>query len=539
MRNQGGKTKVSIGLVKEGVEDKNIFKNDYFKEYTFDKNISLYYLDSFEKTPKWCTHFFSSRLSEIQDYFKQESSKAVLCVHDEEIQQTFVITFGYGRSLINESILVNRFGMKIVLNTVKEDSFRRIQLSQLDKNSQMTNTQVPEKTNIAQFEVNPDSDFVQVISAVAEKDSCFGNTTISGNDYFYINTDRTLGDIQELLEICYHQYQSNEYQKLYGWIDNLVALKNKQIIDELDKQLCFALAKRSNGISITIPEMISWEEIEEIRINKINVDDVTMDALYQQLEMIDYNQYFDFLYKKNVSFYSNGSKVLSFPIYKCIVAELKDPSDSSILDYLVGGKWFKIKADFFEQIEQNYNLIPISPILCEGCFDISYDVTITNEDSCNHRIAHELQNDPAWELHKKMVQLKPGNSIEICDVFSKKYGLLFVKNGKKSSELSHLFLQATNACYMLSETTSNSACIEMLKRNNILLSYNDLQAKKAVVLGIMTNSKEVRPIIPFFSKISIKTFMDNITRLGYDVSLKNICYAKQKKDVKKDVDCHY
>jgi uncharacterized protein (TIGR04141 family) len=83
--------------------------------------------ESFVSTPDSVLDFFGQ---ELAGKFKihTASAKGVLLVPIEHEGETriFAVTFDYGRYILNDGVVEERFGLKVVLNTVVRDSLRSI-----------------------------------------------------------------------------------------------------------------------------------------------------------------------------------------------------------------------------------------------------------------------------------------------------------------------------------------------------------------------------------------------------------------------------
>ena len=120
------KNRLSIYLIKEEIEEEKIFEKDsgvqLLKEY--NQNKKLYYLPSWVHTPAWLDTFFEMKCEKL----KQANSRAVLIDKLEVDGKTriFALAFGYAKNLFAEDVIEERFGLKIVLNTVGINDIRKI-----------------------------------------------------------------------------------------------------------------------------------------------------------------------------------------------------------------------------------------------------------------------------------------------------------------------------------------------------------------------------------------------------------------------------
>ena len=117
------KNKLSIYLVKEGLEDKkDIFDkpNDLRELQKYADGSVAYYVPSNTHKPSWLKSFFlNSNNSELW----QANSRVVLLkqlsIGNEK--RIFALTFGYARFLFKENVLEEQFGLRVILNTIQQN----------------------------------------------------------------------------------------------------------------------------------------------------------------------------------------------------------------------------------------------------------------------------------------------------------------------------------------------------------------------------------------------------------------------------------
>ena len=125
-------SKLSIYLIKdEYTEPQDLFKElETLTSEEIDDVGVFYYGNSSIYPPTWIKKFFGSTYNNVLEADSNKlkifnaSSKAVFVVSTEE--KTFVISFGYGHTLLNPGVWEEGFGLKTVLNIVDPESIRRI-----------------------------------------------------------------------------------------------------------------------------------------------------------------------------------------------------------------------------------------------------------------------------------------------------------------------------------------------------------------------------------------------------------------------------
>ena len=157
----------------------NIFlADDLYSSKDFDffvsKNCKAYKIDGIdgvvgscfikevkENTPKWKEFFESFTGNKIDDIITKSSSAVIMIKSKSRI---FAVTFGYGRSLLEQSYFVADFGIKTALNMLKHDSLRSVDTFTIDDSPVQKKTQASLGTEISMFGVDVSKDILRSVS---------------------------------------------------------------------------------------------------------------------------------------------------------------------------------------------------------------------------------------------------------------------------------------------------------------------------------------------------------------------------------------
>lgn len=516
------KNKLSIYLIKEQVTDVNsIFKNqiELLKEYNPDKQV--YFVGSNFHQPMWLKNFF-----EINDNrLFQANSKVVLLVKRTygDIQRTFALTFGYAKPLFNEDVIEEQFGLKIVLNTVKADDIRKISKLNIGGNQKQSQEQMPKAAKISDFGFNITSDLMKTVTATCS-DQKFENAVITGGDIFSITVDRKIDTIEDFLDHCYHRFTATSYRENFEWIDNIRAVKSKELIEKLDNQVINNIISHSlDNICLAVPEVINWEQVKCFKYsgNREEYHDIDINdflASFESLEDLSMSK----LKNKSIKAISaeNENQVLyNWSAQKCLIVEIEYEYNSYCLN---NSKWYQIDHSFETQIKKEYSTIDI------------YETELPNYKSNGRKTytENEYNEDLAEMLEAALIHKVgeipfgggKGNKIEVCDILTKNKDLMHIKKSGGSPLLSHLFNQATVSAEALLDSEFRTKYNTKLQEKGFG-SYidNDFKSNNyTIVLGIISKGKEPRPNIPFFSKVAIRYAAKTLSNLGYNVAIRNI-----------------
>ena len=520
------KIKLSIYLVKEGiVGDSNILKPEILSSKICDKsNYSIYSSDIPEHPPLWST-FFNS----IDGMNPTVSSTRVVVVKRvaiENIIKIFVMTFGQAGSFLKDDVFVEQFGIKILLNTLDSDQIRQISKRSVGGNQKSTREQLPRVSDIFEFGFDIQRDLIKAIAGKNDNDSTvLGKRMLYGSDLVSFSSDYDFENIDDLLRILYARYQDDRYKKKFEWIDYIREENNKSKKAKLDEELLLQIKNKNPNVWMAVPYAISWESINGFSIegNRSNIySDIEIDEVIKTFK--DGLTSVEQLKSREIRAVSTDEDsvfVYKWSAYKCIVANISYGNE----EYCISdGKWYKIDGDFVKDINERYNRIKI-------CSESFIDYNHNNEDEYNEALANSLSG--SIEFHKVgMITLQGKSKAEPCDVFYNKK-IIHIKRTGGSSNLSHLFVQASNTSYLWGTSSGRNK----LKTKISELDFNNFDKKDyEIVAGIIGKSDASgRPKIPFFSKITACNVYDELESKDFVFSLKTILNLKDGCERKKKI----
>ena len=204
----------------------------------------FYYGDSHSSEPSWVRKFFGGSFDNSSENNKLNiftaSSKAVLLVSVEK--RLFALAFGYGHTLLNPGVCEERFGLKVALNVIDSENVRSIDKQNMSVTPKFSKEQITKDGTFADFGIDIEQDLIQGITGKSKNES-FGKT-VTGKDSLSVSVKVDHMDIKSFLETCYEQYNSDDYKKNFGWIDQISAIKDPTIIEEFDSKLIERIKKR-------------------------------------------------------------------------------------------------------------------------------------------------------------------------------------------------------------------------------------------------------------------------------------------------------
>lgn len=512
------KNKLSIYLVKSGIVNiEDIFeKPEHMEELQkYHDGSVAYFVRSYTHEPNWLQSFFHISGNGM---LLQANSRVVLLkeLTIGEEKRIFALTFGYARFLFKEDVLEEQFGLRIILNSIRQNQIRRIAKSSVGSNQKQSDEQLPKSSDISEFGFDINRDLMRNISGKSE-DEIFEKSMLTGGDIFSLTVERDIGNIDEFLFFCYSRYKEQTYKERFAWIDNIKYVKHKTTISLLNRQLIEEIrAHNFDRVYMAVPEVVVWENIKDFKISGVEdtFSDIFIDKVVNSLrsDLIDINQ----LQSKKIyarSSIDENQNAYEWNSYKCIVAEIDFEGQQYCLN---NGKWYRIDNNFVATINEKYSSIE----LCETVF-LEYENK--TEDEYNDALKDSLSGSSLLHKYKITIGGGQGNNIEPCDLLWNKKMIHVKKNGG-SSVLSHLFNQALVSGQAWLDAGFRSQIREKMQADGEPDCIDEpfRASDYEIIMAIINKFDDERPKIPFFSKVSICFAVTNMKNLGYNVKLKNI-----------------
>lgn len=500
---------------------------------------TLYVRNPIKKTsPEWLD-FIQPALDEDvnTNNWKNQSVSALLVIEMESRQ--FAIAFGHGRHLLESRVIEDRFGIKVVLNSVLPDKIRSIDRQTFEASPKISRVQAIKASSVSDYSINPEQDLLRALVGDTKEDyvELFGKV-IAGIDSFKASIPNEVSQLNDFLSLILERSTSKDYLEKtkdgqpseFSWVENLTPVKNKESIEQLESILCNQISSGENkNIWMAIPDILDWSGLKGFKFQKNSKDDEVYEILDFELFVSTFKSEFtiDNFKKKDIYIvYSNETPDKSYPAYKCLYGEVKHDDKLFILN---GGSWYQVDNTFQDIVEKYYLSLPkkdFAPPFVEYCHNGEGDY---NKYVCD-------QKDSEYNMLDRDLVRYGGSydKIEVCDVFKVKSDnsngeFIHVKRGRSSSSLSHLFSQGYVAStLMVRESGFVSKLNEQLQVKGITEFPTTFEAKGYdVVFAIIDGAVGKDLDIPFFSKVTLQNIGKSITSYGYVVYLMHIPEAAQ------------
>lgn len=497
-------------IVKEGTES-----------ITVDGVGTFYLESSHPRSPSWLSNFFKTKIDDRLAHFKMltASAKGLLLIKlpDGERFQIFALIFGHGRHLLNDDVVEERFGLKVVLNSVAKDNLRSIDKTTLGSVLKQSREQISRESPVTSFGIDVEQD---LISAVTGKSAMkeFGRT-ISGKDAFATSTKIDIDNVSDFLKICLQQYRSDAYKANFDWIDQIAEVKSQQKQKKLNDAIVVKIASGDyDHVWMVPPEIINWADAADFRYGRSKRSELVSDIDVVGLVDSAKNEVITLEWLKKTYIFLISARtddVLdSWTAFRCLYGEIELDGVTYVLN---GGKWYSVASDFAAQVKEAFGKVPEAELEC-----IDYD-NHANEGEYNKALTAAIEG--ACCLDAKVIHYGGGkSSIEFCDVLTADKKLLHVKRYSGSAQLSHLFAQGAVSGQLFVQDAAfrhklNEKLVDAHKLADASLRPNPEDYE--IVFAIV--SKSAKPLdIPFFSKVSLRNACRQLEGYGYKVSKKKI-----------------
>ena len=526
--------KVVVKLIKREIALDEIVKDDRKIRSEVIENVGIfYYKISKTAKPDWLSGFFLDRL-QCADKFRVASAAGVLIVtrNYADGERTFAITFGSGRYLLNDDVAEERFGLKIALNSIKYNSLRSIDFNKMDGVPSIIRNQVSRLTGIEDFNINTQVNLLKSITGTPpiERQDDIG-TSMTGSDSLSISSTMTVNSVKEKLDQLYGLYKSEAYKQHFAWVDNISAIADRTLIENLETELIARINRRElDNVWMALPAIIDWSEIDHLKYsgkNREQHDDVDIEQAL--LELFGERDDISRLDIKGIMvklFKTNGEKWREWSMFKCLHTEINMENKLYILSE---GCWYRIDENYYASVENMFRSVRTSNIQFVDWVPRVEDgkEKFELEGEYNKRLADS--NPDFCNMDRDLVYPQ-GNrdKIEFCDVFGKGGQIIHVKRKGGSELIGHLLNQGlVSATVLLTEEFRNKLNAKLNESGKaewcVPLSSRDFDAGQySIVYGLMCNDNDAELKIPFFSKVVMKEIVTTLRNYGFEVYMNKI-----------------
>jgi len=513
--------KLTISLLKEGVERSDALREpdslfSYVVPSIDGEEASLFTASRAPSPPVWKSYLADHVDGELED-LRTASASGVLLF--EATGRLFAATFGHGRHLLDLELVEPDFGLKVVLNSVAPDQLKSVDAKTIDETTVHTRRDVSKDSALSAFGLDLSHDLLRAVTGTPRDDTLAHRLT--GSDALGIQTRARVPELPGLAGRLLDAYSATTYRERFDFIDHLRREKSAARVRELESILVQALESREiDDVHLAAPVTLDWLDVEGFRFSRRAREDDQEPENDPRISAyldtrVDENITIELLKRDQLYALSSssGMPIDHWSIYRCLVYQVEHDGRLYVLS---AGEWFRVDLTYRDQVYADVNALPIF----SGLPDASAG---TREDAYNTLAAAHLG---ALCLDKQLVRDADGDSIEICDIFTRSGGLIHVKMRGSSSTLSHLFTQGTNSAErLLLDPYFRASARKVIHSSDpsfeaLVLSGRPDPAQHEVTFAVITRSTRSTPLtLPFFSVVSLRAAARTLDAYGFPVSV--------------------
>lgn len=472
------------------------------------------------KFPKW-TDFFAGHVD--RDFFgKIKSTAAILLLPIDG--RIFAIAFGQGRFLLAEDCWEERFGLKVVLNSIGEDHIRSIDKETFNAIPKQSREQVSRDASAYDFGLDVERDLVRGVTGVPVDKENLGKI-LSGMDSLKAHLSVSLGELEEPLRRYLRRCYDVTYKKSFPWVDHISSVKSKETIELLDLYLLDRIRNRElERCWLAAPDLVDWSSVRGFRYSEAGFErhDIHLETFLATLsepvtrEILAHRRIYcmgDDDYLKD-----------HWPIYSCLYCEMDLAGESFLLS---GGKWYQVAPNFVAEVDASF----------KGVKQIELGFPDYDDDSEALYLKRVAAGQDYYALmdSRNILHGPLGSKVEFCDLFGQNNDLIHVKKYGGSSVLSHLFAQGSvSGELMLIDQDFRRKVRAMLPitHSEKISIEKPLPDEYRVVFAVISTSE--RPLsLPFFSRLSLRHATRRLRGFGYEVVLAKVGVTEERKKLSK------
>lgn len=488
------------------------------KEYVIahgKDHIGMLYVERKAPNPPRWADLFEGYVSRDELGLVASSSAALVVKASDRI---FAITFGHGRYLLAQDGIEDRFGLKVVLNSIPPERLKSIDKKSFDAIDSNSRIQASQEAEAQDFGIDAEQDLLRAVTGVPS-DSDLGSR-LSGRDALHAITRIGIPDITAMLSRYYEKYLEDTYKAHFPRVDNIREISNNASLDELLIDILNDMRTSASTAPcwLAVPEIVDWERIDGFRYSTRQTapihHDLHLPGLFRSLPSSNLLTFDDLKHKSAYAIDGDGQILNKWPIYKCIHCEIE--TDTSIY-VLSAGKWYEIAKDLAKLVNTFYESLPRyeAPLP-------QYDDT--RESAYCERIAAESKGKLLL-MDQNFIRITGRtNDIEFCDIYSEDLELLHIKRYGASSVLNHLFAQGlmSGECLKSLEGFAEELNKKLPKKFRVEERHIPRDVSRfSVVFAIISESE--KPLeIPFFARVTLRQVAKRLQSVGFKVCLAKI-----------------
>jgi len=530
-------TDLSVRLLHPGVTPTDALKLGHGLLKHTCKIGQLYYHATTQAPPDWA-EFLEHGAPGIKPLLQNQHSSAVLLVEagPNSAKRLFAFCFGQGHHAIEHDFVERQFGMRVVLNSVSRKDLRVIDTASLDSTVMQRRTQASRNSDLADFGLDINRDLLRLASGTPSDRNIA--KAVSGKDALQIRKKLAFADLPVLCAQLLDLYNTTDYQKDFGFIDQIKPLQKGSLVDKLDALLMSEIhnliAGAGSELHLAVPDILPMGASSQLSYHgprmprvKEQFDTLAIEDYIAELNVSGLGAACDIndIRAQQVCSRSSDPDVQSahMKVYDCMVFETLHNACQYVL---FDGQWYEISGIFFQEIQDYYLNLKKTAFLLSSSAANEQELI---KELCGPAHPHLLCIDKT-KINPTGVS---NANIEVCDFVSQAKQLIHLKDSESSAPLSHLFNQGlVSAEALLRDSTVRTKFRTVASKREseykrtgfvaLLPTPARIASSQWTVLFGVLKKKGLRSgtlDLPFFSKVALRAAADRIVLMGYQVEL--------------------
>lgn len=530
-------TDLSVRLLHPGVKPNDALKLGHGLLIHACPIGQLYYHATTQAPPDWA-EFLERGAPGIKPLLRNQHSSAVLLIEagPKGAERLFAFCFGQGHHAIEHDFVERQFGMRVVLNSVSRKDLRVMDTASLDSTVMQRRTQASRDSDLSDFGLDINRDLLRLASGTPSDRNIA--KAVSGKDALQLRKKLAFADLPALCNQLLDLYNATDYQKDFGFIDQIKPLQKGALTEALDdilmNEVHNLIAGAASELHLAVPDILPMAASSQLSYHgprmpriKNQFDTLAIEDYISELHAGGFGAACDINDVRGHSVCSRSSdpdvQSAQMKVYDCMVFETLHNACQYVL---FDGQWYEISGLFFQEIQAYYQNLK------KPAFHISSNAA--NEQ--------ELIKELCGPAHPQLLcidktKINPTGvknaNLEVCDFVSQSKQLIHLKDSESSAPLSHLFNQGlVSAETLLRDSTARTKFRAVASKREaeykrtgflaLLPTPSRIASSQWTVLFGVLKKKGARSgtlDLPFFSKVALRAAAERIILMGYQVEL--------------------
>lgn len=447
--------------------------------------------------------------------------------------RVFAYTMGYSHHLVDKAEIEHNFGLIVTLNEIDHNKITAIDARKITSSIHQKREVSSDYNRLRDFEFDFNQELISCLSGSSNEKSTYIDGNFTGADSLKIKIKLDIGNILDFSKRLLDSYEKDDYKEHFDFINNIKLIKNRNIYERCYKKLFESIKSQDiDNVTILPPINVDLTENDLYLLNNGTlIDKITVLNIKTILDIISQKQItlnsFSDFYKLEILISGNDNveKFMDWIIYEYVdnsikyiytenkIFEIKQEYLNGVISFI---QRYEVGLDKFNQSE-NVKVPSIfrdsnGKIESEGEYNIKFASSNSTKAVCLDK--NNFRKFPD----------RPNDQVEICDVVTitgKK--LICVKKFGSSAQLSHLFMQGLVSAELLSSLKEyrdelNEKIKERIQEEFIIEDTFNIK-DFTIVYAICVDGSSIAERLPFFSKISLRTSIINLQKLGINVEI--------------------